>query len=452
MKLKALLYLLFLFVPVLSSGQEISVLPTHLPKYVYGNWVDEKNNIALIITQDYIIVNKELFGYNSIVQLNDKLDFTCVNNSNSVNVKYINITKINASSMLLDEGFRIKQLTKLTSKNLKIIPKSLIDNWYFEKKRVELKGNKVFFLEDSYRVDYVASSDAVNYFIVLYFAGKYNLLYNTKSEIGHYLNTNFFKTIIFKKATFHQKNKALLNTILAMLVLLISYCLIVWRIRITKKREIAKRLFVEMQLKSFRSQMNPHFLFNALSAIQNLINKGDNEKANHYLTEFSQLMRLTLDKTEKGLVPLVDEIESITKYLEIERLRFPFNYKILVDSNINTHEIEIPAMLIQPFVENAIIHGLNEKSGDKKLKVELKVEKERLSCLITDNGIGINNTKHRKNKDISRDKYGLKLAQDRIALINDNYKTNASIKLTDISNIHPNKTGTIVEIMMPLKY
>ena len=225
-----------------------------------------------------------------------------------------------------------------------------------------------------------------------------------------------------------------------------------WKIASTKKKEVTKRLFTEMQLKSFRSQMNPHFLFNALSAIQNLINKEDNEKANHYLTEFSQLMRLTLDKTDKGLVPLGDEIESIKKYLEIEKLRFHFNYNIFLDTTINKDEIEIPAMLVQPFVENAIIHGLNEKKGDKNLVVEFKINNENLVCKVIDDGVGINVTSARKNTDLNREKYGLKLAQDRINLINESYKTSAQIQITDLSEFDNKKTGTKVQIQIPLRY
>lgn len=198
--------------------------------------------------------------------------------------------------------------------------------------------------------------------------------------------------------------------------------------------------------------MNPHFLFNALSAIQNLINKGDNEKANYYLTEFSKLMRLTLDKSEKGLISLDEKIESIKKYLEIERLRFSFDYKIIVDNEINSSEIEIPSMLIQPIVENAIIHGLHQKNGDKKLSIEFKISQENLICLVSDNGIGINSSKLKKDSNLNRQKYGLKLAKDKIQLINESYYTNAKITMIDLSDYNHTETGTQVKIIMPTKY
>ncbi|MDO5968396.1 histidine kinase [Flavivirga aquimarina] len=449
MKLKKGFFLFLLFIPKLILGQGVSVLPSYLPEYVFGTWVNDKNEIVLIISEDYIVIQNELYGYNNIVKEKEKINFTCVHNDN---VQYINVTKINASNILLDEGFKITQLNKIAVNKTNKLPKSIIDNWYSLKNKIELKENEVLFSDNSYKIDYVTSSNGVNYHIIVYNSGEYSLLYNYINDNGHYLNANFLKTIVFEKASFFRKYKSILITLFIALVLLISYCLIKWKITIAKNKEVTKRLLVEMQLKSIRSQMNPHFLFNALSAIQNLINKGDNDKANHYLTEFSQLMRLTLDKSEKGLVPLYDEIESIKKYLELECLRFPFEYRIYVDSKINKHNIEIPAMLIQPFVENAIIHGLNEKKGEKHVSIDFKIDEKNLICYIIDNGIGINKVQAKKTSNLKREKYGLKLAKDRINLINENYKTNAIIKITDISDSENEKTGTKVEISMPLKY
>ncbi|WP_406684636.1 histidine kinase [Seonamhaeicola sp. MEBiC1930] len=450
MKIKYVILFLFFHVSTILFGQGVSVLPSHLPDYIYGVWVNDKNEVSLIISQDYIVISNDLYGYNDIVKENDRLDFTCVHYNN--NVKYISTSKTNASNIILDEGFRVTELTKLVSNGLNQIPKALLGNWYTQKNKIELKENEVLLFDNSYKIDYVISTNKLNYHIVIYFAGEYNLLHNAINDTGHYLYANFLKTFVFKKATFYQKYKLATWSVLIVFVLLLTLGLINWSISTTRQREVTKRLLVEMQLKSFRSQMNPHFVFNALSAIQNLINKEDNEKANHYLTEFSQLMRLTLDKTEKGLVPLSDEITSIKKYLEIEKLRFPFSYKIFVDSSVNKNDIEIPAMLVQPFVENAIIHGLKEKQGDKNLIVEFNVKDENFVCLVKDNGIGINSAKKKQGNDLGREKYGVKLAKDRIALINENYKTKAQINITDISDKSKNETGTLVEIVMPLYY
>ncbi|MGY5355289.1 sensor histidine kinase [Wenyingzhuangia sp. IMCC45467] len=449
--LKKTIYLLFLCTSLMSFAQEMSVYPTQFPNYIYGTWVNSKNEITLIITEEYMVVDNELFGYNNITKLNDELFFTCVNYYNN-DIKYVNINRINTATIILDEGFKITELTKLSKNHLKHMPNSLIDVWRADNNQLKINKKEVVYQDCIYKIDYVTTADGINHHIVIYNNSEYTLLRNYKSNNTHYLNAHFFKTTAFKKASFYQKHKKEFIIGYCLVFLLIGYIIIHWSINSSRKKEINKRLFVEMQLKSIRSQMNPHFLFNALSAIQNLINKGDNEKANHYLTEFSQLMRLTLDKSEKGLVPLDDEIKSIKKYLEIEKLRFHFNYEINTETSVNIHQTEIPAMLIQPIVENAIIHGLHQKKGNKNLWITFSIKDNCFICTVTDNGVGIKATKIKESIHTNRQKYGLKLAQDRMDLINKNYHTKTAIHITDISDKDPEKTGTEVKIIMPLKY
>lgn len=452
MNLKKVLFsVLFILSPLFLLGQRVSLLPTHFPDNIYGTWINNKTDISLIITPEYIVIQNDLYGYNEIVKEKNSLDFTCVNNYNN-DIKYINIDILNANNIVLDEGYKISKLTKLHNNISKKIPSALRDFWFYKKNKIELTKNKVIFADQSFDVDYVASSNKYNYQIVIYNNSEYTLLHNYVNDNGHFLNANFLKTEIYKKATFFQTHKRKILAFIVLFSLILGYFLVQWKINISKKREINKRLMVEMQLKSIRSQMNPHFLFNALSAIQNLINKGDNEKANHYLTEFSQLMRLTLDKSEKGLVPLDDELKSIKKYLEIEKLRFSFDYEILVDSNINGQEIEIPAMLIQPIVENAIIHGLHQKEGAKNLWIEFSMNNNHLICKVTDNGVGIHKTQLQAGINLNRQKYGLKLAKDRIKLMNESYQTQGKISMVDLSEQNADKTGTQVIISMPIKY
>ena len=114
-----------------------------------------------------------------------------------------------------------------------------------------------------------------------------------------------------------------------------------------QKKERNRRRIRELELRAIRSQMNPHFIFNALSSIQNLINRSANQEANKYLIDFSRLLRKVLATSEKKLVPLSDEIEQLQLYLKLEQLRFPFSYSLTVDNNIEPDAIEIPGMLIQ---------------------------------------------------------------------------------------------------------
>ena len=440
-------FILLLLLSTIFYGQGVSIVPTEIPNSVIGSWENSKNEVVLIVSQDYVIIQNKLFYYNDIVKEDNTLNFTAVYNSD---VKYFSIKITDNSNILLDESFKVSQLKKNKTKTTKLIPKNMIGNWYSSRSKLEIFKTQVYFSKDEYQIDQVVNYNSNKQHIVLYKDAEYYYNYAINNDNGHFLQTSINNEYLFKKESFLRKYKTLIGVFIIFLLLIAGYILFKWKLVLTKKKETAKRKFTEMQLKSFRSQMNPHFLFNALSAIQNLINKGDNEKANHYLTEFSQLMRLTLDKSEKGLIPLSDEIKSMTKYLELEKLRFHFNYSI--NSDINSDEIEIPAMLIQPFVENAIIHGLKESEGDKNLSITFKVGEEILCCFIEDNGIGFNASQAKKSSNLNRTPYGLKLAKDRLNLINENYKTNAKINISDISEKNRNETGTLVEIRLPLLY
>ncbi|MBU2950904.1 histidine kinase [Tamlana agarivorans] len=449
MKRAVILICVLLLFPVMLHAQGKSLLPTELPKSLYGSWFNNQTHFTLVITKEYLVLQHELYYYETIERYYNELHIRGVNKDNE---RDIVITGLASNNLFLDIGDHITTLKKSTNANLKQIAQPLIDSWYTKTTKIKLQPDTVQFADKTYQIDFVTTSNDINYTIVVYYAGAYYALHNIITENGHFLNANFLESHLFKKASFYQKNKNILVVMLFLLLVLSSFLIIRWNIAAARKKEYSKRKFTEMQLKSFRSQMNPHFLFNALSAIQNLINQGDNEKANHYLTEFSQLMRLTLDKTENGLVPLSDEIESIKKYLEIEKLRLDFKYEIHTDGTINQDELEIPAMLVQPFVENAIIHGLKEIDTNRTLSVSFTKDSKNLICMVVDNGIGVNASKASKYKDLNRDKYGLKLAEDRIQLINETYNTNAKISIKDRSESQITNQGTEVKIIMPLHY
>lgn len=150
------------------------------------------------------------------------------------------------------------------------------------------------------------------------------------------------------------------------------------QIKAKQKQEQTRRQIRELELRAIRSQMNPHFIFNALSSIQNLINRSANKEAGEYLVNFSRLLRKVLSTSEKKLVPLSDEIEQIQLYLKLEQLRFPFSYSVSVGENIDPELIEIPGMLIQPFVENAVKHGIAPR-GTGEINIQLSFLYNRFS-------------------------------------------------------------------------
>lgn len=161
-----------------------------------------------------------------------------------------------------------------------------------------------------------------------------------------------------------------------------------FRTKNKQKQELNRRRIRELELRAIRSQMNPHFIFNALSSIQNLINRSANQEANKYLIDFSRLLRKVLATSEKKLVTLSDEIEQIQLYLKLEQLRFPFSYSLTVDENIQPDTIEIPGMLIQPFVENAVKHGIAPR-GTGEITIRLSLQNQLLIIDITDDGPGL---------------------------------------------------------------
>lgn len=216
------------------------------------------------------------------------------------------------------------------------------------------------------------------------------------------------------------------------------------RTRQIHKKEAAKRRLAELELKAIRSQMNPHFLFNALSSIQHLINKNQIEAANLYLSQFAEMMRLVLNNSEKTLVPLADELELLKNYLQLEKLRVPFEFNISIGNDLYIEEEEIPGMLIQPFVENAVIHGITPQ---RKGYIDIRFTKSNhyISCHITDDGIGISNRSKHQNGNGK----AIKMVQERINIVNSQTEHPLSVQLID-RNEMGEVSGTLVKIEIPV--
>jgi two-component system, LytTR family, sensor kinase len=186
------------------------------------------------------------------------------------------------------------------------------------------------------------------------------------------------------------------------------------------KRNLAKTIGLkkknELELKSIRSQLNPHFMFNALSSIQNLMNKNDIDAANHYLSIFSSLSRKALNTGGQELICLEDEIKLIDDYLQMEKLRFNFNYSIQTDKELNKANIDIPAMLLQPLVENAVKHGVANLRDAGYIEVEFHIKDKALILSVSDNGKGFDT-----KANFPKNSHGIKLCRERISLLNKIY-------------------------------
>jgi len=213
-------------------------------------------------------------------------------------------------------------------------------------------------------------------------------------------------------------------------------------VKIIKIREYNKRRMVELELKAIRSQMNPHFVFNALGSIQSLINQEKNVEANHYLVNFAKLVRMALSTSEKKLTPLAEELEQLELYLRLEQLRVPFVYHITVDSNIRSDHEEIPGMLIQPVVENAVIHGIVPKQGGH-ISIHIRKEENILMVDVTDDGAGFS------GDILQKSGFGIRSINERLALLNDELKTSIGLKFENRQE-KESLPGTRVIISIPV--
>ena len=199
------------------------------------------------------------------------------------------------------------------------------------------------------------------------------------------------------------------------------------------EQELQKNM-AKLQLNSIRSQLNPHFLFNALAGIQNLMNKNDVDNANKYLAKFARLTRTVL--TDKELVSLAQEKKLLDDYLQMEQLRFGFTYEIKHANDLDLDNIEIPSMLLQPFVENAVKHGIAQKAKDGNIAIAFIKQANDLLLTVTDNGNGFDT--ETKNTGL-----GLQLSESRIDLLNSIYKENHFILA-----IQSNDEGTKISITL----
>jgi tetratricopeptide (TPR) repeat protein len=203
--------------------------------------------------------------------------------------------------------------------------------------------------------------------------------------------------------------------------------------RNSKQQKLANNL---LALKSLRTQMNPHFIFNALNSVNNYIALNDERNANRYLSEFSTLMRAVLENSDEDFIPLSKELELLELYVRLEHMRFQdkFDYQINVDEQLKVSEFQIPPMLLQPYIENAIWHGLRykEEKGSLTISIASKSD-EMLEIVIEDDGIGRKRSMELKTKNQLRQKSkGMGNIKKRIAILNDMYKDKVDVSVTDV--------------------
>ena len=211
----------------------------------------------------------------------------------------------------------------------------------------------------------------------------------------------------------------------------------------------------EMEMKALKAQMNPHFIHNALNSIQSLIINNRSQEASHYISKFAKLLRQVLENADKNLISLDKELYSLELYVDLEKLRMNMDIDYIenVDGNILSSEIKIPPLILQPFVENALWHGLSNKDGNKKITLSITEKENWIICEITDNGIGREKAAALASKSATRHKsMGLRITAHRIAMLQNSQTLESPVTINDLVNADGSAAGTEVTIKMPLIY
>jgi tetratricopeptide (TPR) repeat protein len=236
-------------------------------------------------------------------------------------------------------------------------------------------------------------------------------------------------------------------------LLLAGLIFVIYNRRQVKRRLTLQKEVAEYEQKALHLQMNPHFVFNCLGSISSFIVQNGTDSALKYLSKFSKLMRLTLEYSKGSLIPIDKEIESLQNYLELEQLRFhnKFEFELKATDKVEFN-MGIPPLLIQPFVENAILHGMVPKEGNGKIEVNFDVEKDQLICSITDDGIGFSKSKHLKEDSVTAHKsMALEITKKRLEIMEAITLKSAQIDIQELKN-NSEVIGTKVILRLPIQY
>jgi LytS/YehU family sensor histidine kinase len=248
------------------------------------------------------------------------------------------------------------------------------------------------------------------------------------------------------------RNVLLFTTAGLLLLIIISSIVINKNIKAKKKQsesELKQRL-TEMQMQSLRAQMNPHFIFNCLNSIENFIMRNDKTAASEYLNKFSELIRIMLDSSRADLASFAKNMEGIQLYVELEQLRF--NHKFSFNSNIDPElmngDYKVPHLMIQPYIENAILHGLSPSEGENlKLYLSATLVGDYIHYIIEDNGIGrARSAKYKNHNNPDHKSIGIDLSEERINMFNQQYDVEGGVEITDLYDENNKPAGTRVNI------
>lgn len=390
-----------------------------------------------------IILTVCLFSLNSFSQANVAVDTAQIKPAIILKNEYNYVCGWDKRSALAEHFryfFQLRNRTTETYEGLTVTIKQTPFNSIYRVYLQNLKTKKLEFVSNRWVED--ESKKSAQLFVdVKHFkdASKFKLLIiptiKTPKSVIHLENKSvkiFNAAAFFSGGNNSSDSGQLMINILTMLILFPPLFFGIRNVRVVKAEKEKEK--AQLQLEAVRSQLNPHFLFNALAGIQTLMNTDQTEQANRYLTRFSRLTRSVLKSTD--LISLDEERNLLDDYLQMEQLRFNFKYEITIDPNLDLHNTEIPSMMLQPFIENAVKHGIASLGSDGRITIAIFRNNDDLTLKIEDNGKGF---------DTSRSYAGLgfNLSTKRIALLNKIYK-----KDPILLNMESQPGKTIVSIVL----
>jgi tetratricopeptide (TPR) repeat protein len=277
-----------------------------------------------------------------------------------------------------------------------------------------------------------------------------------ETEVKEQEISNLLKEKEINKLEIEKQKLLKYYLIFAILFIMVVSLLMFNRFKLKKKNEKneIEKSKLEIEQRLLRSQMNPHFIFNSMNSINSFITDNDASSAQLFLSKFSRLIRYILENSREPFIPFQDEMNTLELYLELEQLRFEnkFSFSIVNDFEENPEDILIPPMFIQPFIENAIIHGIQNKKGKGHISIELKIENNQMLCIIKDDGIGREKAASFKNKKaISHDSLGIKVINERLEILGLKMKGGANVLFSDLKDDKGNPSGTLVELRIPFE-
>ena len=276
---------------------------------------------------------------------------------------------------------------------------------------------------------------------------EYDYQYKQQMDSASIRELKLNQTILSTEKDLKKSQQRSFIAVIVILVLSIISGTIIFLMKL--RNEKAKNQVIAIEQKLLRSQMTPHFIFNSLSVLQGMILNKEEKKSVSYLSKFSKLLRAVLENSRQKTVTLSEELSTVQSYVELQNMdtQPPFYYQVNIDQDIRPNSIKIPAMLIQPFIENAIEHAFPDRVENKEITVKIRFDEGKLECLIADNGIGIDQTIHKARSH--KKSLATSITSERLKILSRSFKYQGSVDLKDRAVL--GESGTLVTLIIPYK-